>query len=308
MKLIFRRVFCVKRFLSVLLCALCFFALLQDSVSVAGAVTEINWTSPKAAYVGERLTWEVTGVRGMGPYEYRFLLYKDDQLVASAGFSDNSSADFLADGIGVYHCVVSVNDKGFCNVKDFQSAPVQVSAWPSVRITGVEAANGTALKITWTPVKDARRYELYRATNKAGPYKLVKATTALSVVNAYLTAGTRYYYKVRFLNARGTWSPLSACAAGVPIARPVIKSAVSPASGQARLVWSKVAGASGYQVLLSASPAGPYRVVGTLSGTAAGFSGLRKGSRLFFQVRPYRKVCAAAYYGPPSACRIVPIK
>lgn len=298
----------MKRFLAAFLCILCCLGLLPDAVYQASAVTKITWISPKSSFFGEPLTWGVNAADGLGPFQYRFLLYRNDQLIESTEFSEENSKTFLVDSLGDYSCVIVVNDIGFGNTVEFESTPVSVTNWPSRLITKVEAVNATALKITWTPVKGAQRYEVYRAQNKAGPYKLVKAMTAACLTNTYLSAGTQYYYKVRFLSAQGSWSPLSTYVTGVPVAKAVITSITAPSARRIRLAWAKAAGASGYQVLLSSSPAGPYRVVRTLPGTTVTFSGLKKRSRLYFQVRPYRKIYSTVYYGVPSKYRVALVK
>ena len=55
----------------------------------------------------------------------------------------------------------------------------------------------TSIKLSWTKVSGATKYEIYRSTSKNGTYKKIKTVTAVSYTNTKLTSNKTYYYKVK---------------------------------------------------------------------------------------------------------------
>ncbi len=299
----------MKKIVSVFCCLLLLLGLILPLMPTAQAVLAIKFVGTVKAYVGDTLSWTVTEVLGGGPYDYQFDLYRNDQLVGSSGSIPYNNRQFKADAIGEYKCVITVYDRRFGDTRVFADIPLAyVTAMPAARIQKVEAISASALKVSWAAVPLATRYELYSATAKNGPYKLVRATTATSLSVGSLKAGTQYFFKLRYLTEGGTLSPMGPLVTGVPIGRAAITGISSPAKGQIKLVWAKTAGATGYQVLTSAKSTGPFKVVRTLPGTQTSFTGIKSASRLFFQVRPYKKIYATVHYGLTSATKSVLVK
>ncbi len=52
-------------------------------------------------------------------------------------------------------------------------------------------------KISWSKLKDAKAYEIYRATSNNGPYTLITTSTGENYTNHSLAKGKTYYYKIR---------------------------------------------------------------------------------------------------------------
>lgn len=61
------------------------------------------------------------------------------------------------------------------------------------------SASYNSIKVSWSAVRGAAGYELYRATSKNGKYSKVKtlSSSTKSYTNTGRTTGTTYYYKVR---------------------------------------------------------------------------------------------------------------
>lgn len=78
---------------------------------------------------------------------------------------------------------------------------------PSIKAT---AKSSASIKITWSKVKNAQGYYIYRATSKDGTYKLVKTITSGSTTswtNSELKSNKSYYYKARaYCKGRATSS------------------------------------------------------------------------------------------------------
>jgi uncharacterized repeat protein (TIGR02543 family) len=69
---------------------------------------------------------------------------------------------------------------------------------PGTPVVTVTKASSKSIRINWTGVSGATRYQVYRATSATGIYKLVYTASPKlrSWTNSGLTAGKTYYYKV----------------------------------------------------------------------------------------------------------------
>ena len=74
-------------------------------------------------------------------------------------------------------------------------------AKPAVKIT---TSSSGAPKLTWNAVDGAAKYEVYRATSKAGKYTRYDTTTKTSYTNTSAKAGTTYYYKIKAVSKKTT--------------------------------------------------------------------------------------------------------
>ncbi len=81
-----------------------------------------------------------------------------------------------------------------------------------VTVSSAKSTSTSAVKITWKKAKNARTYQVYRATSKKGKYRRIATVKKTYYVNKKLKAGTTYYYKVRALNGKtaGAFSAIKA--------------------------------------------------------------------------------------------------
>ena len=165
----------------------------------------------------------------------------------------------------------------------------------TVRVKVESTTSASSLRVTWGWVPGVTSWYVFRSTDLKSWY-YVASTTGTSYTDAYLSAGTRYFYKLAYETRDGffyqeNWS------AGVPMGTTRITSITSPASRQIRLVWSRTAGAAGYLVQMATSPYGSYRTVRIARGNLATFSGVRTGLTLYFRVFPYKRIYGTTYTG-----------
>jgi len=78
-------------------------------------------------------------------------------------------------------------------------------AVPATPTATLSKYSSTSIKVSWTGVSGATRYQIYRATSATGTYtyQYTTSSTARSWVNTGLTAGKTYYYKVRAYHLEG---------------------------------------------------------------------------------------------------------
>ena len=129
-----------------------------------------------------------------------------------------------------------------CGEKD----PNYIAA-PVIKIT----TSAGKPKISWSKVEGAVKYKVYRSTD-GKKYGLLATTTGTSITNTKAKAkiGTKYYYKVKAVNASGAESAYSNVKSikYVP-ATPTVT--ISRSGGKAKLSWKAVTGATKYYIYRS---------------------------------------------------------
>lgn len=85
-------------------------------------------------------------------------------------------------------------------------------------LTSAKSTDNNAIKLTWKKAKNAKKYQVWRATAKNGKYKLIKTSAETTFTNKNLTAGKKYYYKIRAINGtlKGKFSAVKS-ATPVPV-------------------------------------------------------------------------------------------
>lgn len=297
----------MKKILAVLLCVLMLLGMSPAFSPPAQMVVDAKVHTPTNGYVGVQLVWYVTDVVGVGPYRYAFDVYRNGELLNMQDYQSDSYRYYTPKKTGSYRVKVYIRDLGSVQAPTltFFSDSTPVEEKPVNKITSIEAISGTALRISWNRMIGATRYELWRSTTKLGTYRLVKSLTGLtsSYANTYLKPGTKYFYKVRYRTG-GVWSSFSPPVVGVPLAKSAITT-ITAGKDRVTLAWSKVTGASGYEVRMSTSANGTYEKVRTNAGTTMLVTRLLPGKAYFFKVRPYQRSGTISYYGPLSGYRSI---
>lgn len=159
--------------------------------------------------------------------------------------------------------------------------------------------------VKWQASAGATSYQVYRSASAAGPYALVKTTTALSILDPGLTCGKQYYYKVRACRASATgtkYSSFSPSDLAVPVPA-ATKVSLVPGNNKMTVKWTKVSGASGYVIFRAAGSSTTYTRVKTLSGGSTlqwTQTGLRDKYTYKYKVRAYRVSGGKTWYSPYS--------
>lgn len=169
--------------------------------------------------------------------------------------------------------------------------PVNLTGKPPAPPIGLTATAGDGqVTLSWTASSGATVYVVLRATKAGGPYSEIATTTATSYTDTGLADGTTYYYVIQAADAAGA-SGDSTESSGTPTA---LGPSVLPApgglaavggTGEVSLSWGAVAGATGYAVLRSLSPGGPYTEVASISSTTFTDLGVSPGTTYYYVVQ-----------------------
>lgn len=186
------------------------------------------------------------------------------------------------------------------------------------KVQNVKASSKSynSIKITWNKAAGADGYKIYRATSKSGKYSAIKTVTSastLSYTNTGLTTGKNYYYKVRAyttINGSKVYGSYSSVVSAKPsLSKPSLY--LSAGSKKAYIKWSKISGASGYEIYRASSKKGYYSKIKTItSGKTTSYtnSKLTRKKTYYYKVRAYRYVSGKKVYSSYSSVKYVKVK
>ena len=157
-----------------------------------------------------------------------------------------------------------------------------------------------SIRLTWTAISVAAKYEVYRATSSTGPFIKLPDVSSPSYTGSGLVTGKTYYYKVRAKFIAGSTVTYGGYSAVVPAkavpATPTVKVA-STTYNSVKLTWAAVAGATKYEIYRASTSTGKYTKLTDVSSASYTGSGLTTGKAYYYKVRAYRQVNGIKYYG-----------
>ena len=169
---------------------------------------------------------------------------------------------------------------------------------PKVKISGVASSGQN--KISWNSASGAAKYQVYRGTSKNGTYKRLITTSKLSYTDTSAKAGTKYYYYVVAVDAKGNESDISNIVVRTcDLAQPVITTKNVSSSGKIKVSWNKIDGAKEYKVYRATSKNGTYKLMKTTTGTSYTNTSAVAGKTYYYKVMAVHSNSAAnsAYSG-----------
>lgn len=189
------------------------------------------------------------------------------------------------------------------NVRATCKVTVKAMAAPATVKAASAAYN--KIKVTWTGVTGAQKYQVFRCNSKGTALKSwTLSSTARSFTDTGLTTGTTYYYKVRAyktvskVNYYGSYSALKS-------AKPLLSKPGTPtvsrySSKYVKVKWKGISGESGYQVYRATSKTGKYTKVASVKMTGYSYPYAKikatKGKTYYYKVRAYKNVGSKPVY------------
>lgn len=177
-------------------------------------------------------------------------------------------------------------------------------------VTSVKSTAYNKLKVSWKVVPAATSYQIYRSTAKDGDYQNIKTIDNVgtsSWTDSSVKTGKTYYYKIKTVvktqNGEQTNGFSNVKSAKAVPAKTTLKAKASDAKN-VKLTWSKIKGASGYEIYRSNSKDGKYSKVKTISkGSTTSYKNgkLKKSTTYYYKIRAYRKVNGKKVYGSYSS-------
>ncbi len=126
----------------------------------------------------------------------------------------------------------------------------------------------SGVHVYWNAADGAKTYNVYRSTQKASGYTLIKkGLTATHYIDTTAVSGNTYYYKVVAVNGTSTSADTEPFKAIIYVGTPDITSRANSAYG-IRLGWNKIDGATGYAIYRKPYSSGSWVRVATIEGNS----------------------------------------
>ena len=115
--------------------------------------------------------------------------------------------------------------------------------------TAANSEEDEAILLEWSPVYNAKEYQVWRAKSESGtPFKIA-TTDGVSISNTSIEMGTTYYYKVRVILTNGDDVYSEAVSNDCIIPGVVFDITTGHNhAGKPTLKWANITGAASYEV------------------------------------------------------------
>lgn len=269
--------------------------------SAVGKVTGAKATS--ITYNSATLTWKkVSGADGYEVQQYKSKKWTTIKKIES-GSTVSYKVSKLTTGT-TYKYRVRAYDKRV--LKTDYSAYVNINVTPlPVKVTGLKASSAgyNSLKLSWTKVSGATGYVVQQYKSKK--WVDIKKTTSNSLTVTGLTTDTAYSFRVRAyrtVSKKNYYGSYSATVKGTPKLAATAKVTISgETTTSATLTWSKVTGATGYQVYNPTTK----KWVSTGTKITYTIKSLKANAKYTAKIRAYRKSGGKTYYGTEKSVSFV---
>lgn len=168
----------------------------------------------------------------------------------------------------------------------------------------------SAIKLTWTSVKNAEGYAVYEKTNNG--WKLIKVLAGTSLTISGRKAGTSYTYAVKSVDLTASGSMAGGSyrqiVTGTKPAKPTVS--VTTADGDATIRWTGVKGASAYEVYYKSERTNGFVLLGTVDAGTTVFedTDYTTGSKYVFAVRAKMAVQGGYIYSATGQSAVITMK
>ena len=230
-----------------------------------------------------------------------FLIFDDTGSIQG---SQSDAAIYLGQGcnykllIGSNTLSLSSANIGFSQQVQIVNTRVQTSA-AAVNLKVVSVGYNSN-KLTWSG-SYADGFKIFRSTSASGTYTLVKDTTENTFTDTGLTAGKRYYYKIKAYCTiwdEMLFSKNTPIVSSVPVpSSPRNLTVTSATNHRNKVSWMTVTGASGYKVLRSTSLNGTYTQVKDTTYNYFYNTCISDGNTYYYKVIAYRIVGINKIFG-----------
>lgn len=168
-----------------------------------------------------------------------------------------------------------------------------------VKLTSVKSESYNEIELFWKAAKNAKKYEVFRATSKNGKYKRIKVTKVRIFYNRKLEMNQEYFYKVRAVNGKKKGAFSKVKSATPKLSRPWLW-IESDLYTTILVSWNKVKGATGYELYRSSSDNRKYNLVGSFTDMEYLENDPELYKEYSYKVRAYRDVDGERYYSAYS--------
>ena len=185
--------------------------------------------------------------------------------------------------VGYWYKVRAIGAEEGMHSSDSEAKMISAALAKPVVTFEVDAASGKPT-LSWDAVAGAVEYTVYRSTSATKSYKAIGVTAELTYIDASVSAGKSYYYKVMASgeNSQSEYSAYQKLTG--KCAQPEI-TVEANASGKPVIKWSKVTSAKKYTVYRATSETGKYTALKTVTSTSYTDTSAKQGSTYYYKVK-----------------------
>lgn len=261
------------------------------SVNPTTGLPTLTWNAVDGATKYE--IWRATGVNGT--------YYK---MYTQSGTSYTNTT--AVPGKTYYYKVLAICGKSTYGNSAYSAEKSVICSCPQPTISIWTNPSTGYPTLSWTAVKGATKYEIWRATSKDGTYYKMYTMSGTRYANTIAVPGVTYYYKVRALynNSEYACSEFSSIKSiTCDCARPVVTATINQ-NGYPKLTWNAVNGAVKYEVYRSLSENGTYYKMYTTTDTSYVNVTAESGKTYYYKVVA---ICGKSSYGNSAYSEIITV-
>lgn len=239
-----------------------------SSIRAVNSGTQINWTKVSGAE-----NYKMFRKAGNGAWSII-------GTTASTSFTDTKAEK----GTEYVYTVRCVNKDGKIYTSGYSETGMKFTALATPKISSLSAASN-GVKIGWSSVAKAEKYEVFRKTG-SGSWVALTTTNATSFLDTTAKSGNKYSYTVRCISAdcRTYTSGYDTAGKSISFVAAPKLSSVSATSTGIQISWGKVSGAEKYRVFRK-TPNGNWTTIGNTAYTNFTDIQAKKGTTYTYTVR-----------------------
>lgn len=261
------------------------------------------------------LSWDGVSSEDVSGYQVWRCAANDEKFTLLNTTSECNYADTTAEGGNVYQykvrCYWTIGGTSYYGAF---SPVASVTTLPK-KVSGIttQTRKETSLELFWKQVQGADGYQIYQYNQADDQYEMAAEvegdTTSYTFTG--LAGATEYKFKIRAYEKNGdslltgSFSDVY-CAVTNPAKVKSLK--LSTKNAAVTVKWSKVSGATGYQIYRLNTKTGKYTKIAAVKGTSYQNTKLKKGATYRYKVRAYKTVNKKNYYGAFSSTAAMKVK
>lgn len=230
-------------------------------------------------------------------------------VTAGAGDTSRSIASSSLTNASYFTCLTAYKTIG--NIRYYGQGLTKTFDYvrkPS-KVTGVKAVpKANSAKISWTAVKDASCYTVYKSTSRKKNYTAVKTNcTGTSLKVTGLKAKKTYYFKVVAVGRAGSKTAVGTASSVVSATIPKVAGKVKNAKltlnskKQLAVAWSRTKNATGYRVFYKKKTDLAWKKLGSTKKAIYALNSLDTDTKYNIKVVAYTKIGSKKYLSSKSS-------
>lgn len=175
----------------------------------------------------------------------------------------------------------------------------------------VQQTGTKSVKLSWSKAAGAKKYDIYRSNKASTGYRKVKTVTGASYTDKKTGAGKTYYYKVRAIGSTSAYNSSDSSTAKISLLKKPSISLKAGKTGQVKVGWKKISGASGYEVYVSDKKSKGYKrkaMIKKQSTVSTTVKKLSRDKKSYVKIRAYKMTNGRKVYSEYSKVKSVIVK